>query len=443
MRLGSAQFPSRCCFAGAGGEAWRRRVAFVTLHTSPLSEPGQGDAGGMNVYLLGMARAMARRGVAVDLYTRATSRDELAASSVPVADGAWLHYIKAGPVAPLAKEELAGVAAEFAAGLARREPAEVIHSHYWLAGLAGQQVAAQWGVPHVQSLHTVASLKNATLAPGDAPEPALRLAQERRLSLAAARVVAVSSAERDAIVDDYGVDRAQVAVVSPGVDPAVFCPGPGPDWATQAPVVGGGAAGPGAGAFPAALARPQGYILMTGRVQPIKGQDLAIRALALLDPAVRPALVVPGAPRSGHLDYAVGLTHLARDLGVAGDVVFLGALPTDRLVTLFRGGRLTVMPSHSETFGMVALESAACGTPVVAANTTGLRAAVTDGVSGLLVDGRDPVVWAGAIGRVLGDRRLRARLSRGGIQLGARRSWDAAARCLMDVYTPLLAPQRA
>ncbi|MDR1825481.1 MAG: glycosyltransferase [Bifidobacteriaceae bacterium] len=426
----AAPYPGHCYFTGLEAELrpaaparGPARVALVSLHTSPLAVPGQGDAGGMNVYLLGVAKAMARQGVAVDLYTRAASADELARPTVSVADGVAVHFLRAGPVAPLAKEDLPGVADQFAAGLARHEPAAVVHSHYWLSGLAGAQVAAAWGVPHVQSLHTVASLKNATLAPGDQAEPALRLAEEQRLAQGAARVVAVSPAERDAIVRDYGVPAERVAVVSPGVDPAVFHPAAGQGLPKD---------------LPAALNRPQGYILMLGRVQPIKGQDLAIRALAHLKPATRPALVVLGAPSSGHLDYAVGLKRLAADLGVAGDVVFLGAQPVDRLVALIQGGRLTVMPSRSETFGMVALESAACGTPVVAANTTGLRSAVADGVSGLLVDGRDPAVWAGAIGRVLRDGRLRARLSRGGVELGRSRSWDVAAGALLAAYRPLV-----
>jgi D-inositol-3-phosphate glycosyltransferase len=374
----------------------------------------------MNVYLRMVCGALADAGWEVDVYTRATSPAEAARGSDPIG-AARLHYLRVGPAAPVEKDDLPGLAGEFAAAMERVPKAGLVHSHYWLSGLAGDRVAASWGSPHVQSLHTVAAMKNRGLAPGDSPEGAARLAGERRLARRAAAVATVSEAERDSIIEDYGVAPGRVRVVSPGVDGAVFRPGPGPDPAT----------------LPAPLRRAAGYLLMAGRVQPIKGQDLAVQALARLDAADRPALLVTGAPGQGHLEYAAGLRRLARDLGVAEDVVFLGPQDAPRLAELVRGARLTLLPSRSETFGLVAAESTACGTPVLGSDTTGLRSSVSDGVTGLLLSSRDPGAWADGIGRVLGDPALAARLSRGGVEAGRSRTWTDVAAALAELYRSL------
>jgi D-inositol-3-phosphate glycosyltransferase len=173
---------------------------------------------------------------------------------------------------------------------------------------------------------------------------------------------------------------------------------------------------------------------MAGRIQPLKGQDLAIRALARLPRPIRPALVVTGAPGSGHLEYAAGLKTLAASLGVGDDVVFLGAQAPERLAGLMRGAVATLMPSRSETFGLVAIESAACGTPVIGADTTGLRSSVVDSVTGLLVGSRQPAAWAAAIRQLLDNPGLARRLARGGVELGRRRTWDHVAAALAAAY---------
>ncbi|MDR2373870.1 MAG: glycosyltransferase [Bifidobacteriaceae bacterium] len=398
------------------------RLALISLHTSPLARVGIGDAGGMNVYLRAVGAALARAGHQVDIYTRADSAAELARGCDGLA-GAAVHYLKAGPAEPVDKADLAAFAPQFAAALARRPRPDLVHSHYWLSGLAGEAAASVWGVAHVQSLHTVATIKNRTLASGDTPEGVDRLAGERALVGRAARVVTVSAAERDAIVRDYGVAPERVSVVNPGVDPGVFHPGPGPNLE----------------ALPPALRRPAGHLMMIGRLQPLKGQDLAIRALAELAPGERPALVVTGAPGQGHLEYAAALKALAARLGVARDVVFLGVQAPERLAELIRGARATLMPSHSETFGLVAIESAACGTPVIAADTTGLRSSVVDSVTGLLVRSRRPAAWAKAIRRLLGEPALAARLAAGGVALGRQRTWDHVAAALAATYAAVAA----
>ncbi|MDR2565787.1 MAG: glycosyltransferase [Bifidobacteriaceae bacterium] len=398
------------------------RIALISLHTSPLVKPGVGDAGGMNVYLKAAAAALARAGHRVDIYSRATSAADLAHPSQSIG-GAVAHYLRAGPVAPVDKSELAPLAGEFAAALGRYPKPDVVHSHYWLSGLAGEAAAEAWGIPHVQSLHTVATIKNRALASGDAPEGSARLAGEQGLARRAARVVTVSAAERDAIVRDYGVPGERVAVISPGVDGSVFGPGPGPCPDD----------------LPEALRRRAGYLMMIGRIQPLKGQDLAIRALAELPPGLRPALVVTGAPGPGHLEYAASLKSLVAALGLAGDVVFMGTQRPERLAELLRGARASLMPSHSETFGLVAIESAACGAPVIGSDTTGLRSSVIDSVTGLLVRSRRPEAWAGAIRRVLQDAELARKLSAGGVNLGRERTWDHVAAALAATYAAVAA----
>jgi len=396
----------------------------LSLHTSPLDAPGTGDAGGMNVYLKSVTAALGRLGLKVEVYTRATSAEQAGLGPAQLAPGVRVHRLPAGPLEPLAKEAIGpSVVNQFAQGVADSAPAHLVHSHYWLSGLAGQQVADAWGVRHVQTLHTVAVLKNRNLALGDQPEGHRRLTAEARLVQAAARVVAVSPAEAKVLVNDLAVPADQVTVVTPGVDNAVFCPG------TPGHLVG----------LPAAIKRPQGYALMAGRIQPIKGQDLAIRAIAAMPPAQRPALLISGVPSSAHLDFASSLRGLARDLGVGDDVVFLSAVTTERLAGLMRGALVTLMPSHSETYGLVALESAACGTPVVAYDSTGLRFSVTDQVSGVLVDSRDPAAWAQAISDLAADPGRRARLAKGGIESGRRNTWDRAGAGLRQVYQELLA----
>ncbi|MDR2254124.1 MAG: glycosyltransferase, partial [Bifidobacteriaceae bacterium] len=396
------------------------RVALVSLHTSPAAAPGGGDAGGMNVYLSHAARGLAALGWQVDVYTRASSPEQVARAGEPLG-AATLRYVKAGPAEPVDKAVLPAFADEFAHAMALGPRADVVHSHYWMSGLAGAVVAQAWDAPHVQSLHTVAAMKNRSLARQDPPEGAERLAGERRLARSASMVVTVSEAERAAIIADYGVPANRLAVVSPGLDGAVFHPGPGPDLT----------------ALPEALRRPAGYLLMAGRVQPIKGQDLAVQALAAMPANDRPALLVVGAPSEGHLEYAMELRRLARDLGVAQDVVFLGQQAPGCLADLMRGARLALMPSRSETFGLIAAEAGACGTPVVAADTTGLRSSVADGVTGVLLASRSPENWAARIVRLLGDPELTRRLGDAGAKLGRSRTWTRVATALETVYASL------
>ncbi|UKF80461.1 glycosyltransferase [Clavibacter californiensis] len=387
------------------------RIAFVSLHTSPIQTPSTGDAGGLNVYLLELARSLGRQGHEVQLITRAT--DPADPAVLLVAPGVELRSLRAGPVGPLAKEELPGITDAFAAALAALPPADVVHAHYWLSAVAALPVARAWGVPHVLTLHSVSAGKNRRLVAGDTPEPASRLADEGRLVRASDLVVASAESEKRLLVEAYDADPAAVHVVAPGVEEAFLREPSGRD--------GGGRV----------------RVVLLGRIQPLKGQDVALRALALLDPATRPLLVIAGGVSPGRDAYAASLHALVRSLDLEDDVVFAGALDRAATARVLAGAHLALMPSAAETYGLVALEAAACGTPVVAARTEGLVDSVRDGVSGVFVPTRDPADWARAIRDLLADRPALARLSASARAHAAERTWDVAAADVAEEYRAL------
>ncbi|GAA2226188.1 glycosyltransferase [Herbiconiux moechotypicola] len=391
------------------------RLALVSLHTSPLARPGEGDAGGMNVVLVGLADALTASGVEAVLVTRAESPDA-PGRVAHTAGGTPVHRLAAGPLAPVAKSALPPLVPEFARALAGLGRFDVVHSNYWLSGLAGLPVARATGAPHVLSLHTVAALKNSRLAAGDRPEPAARLEAERMLVRDSDLTLAHTEAERSAILDHDEASPERVAVVPPGVDTTLFHPDPATHRGDRRP-----------------------YLLVLARIQPLKGVDLALRAFALLPSQARPRLVVAGGVSPGHEAYGDELERLARELGVADTVDFLGPRSREQAAELLRGADLLLVPSHSETFGLVALEAAASGTPVVAASSTGLLDSVEDGVSGLLLPSREPVLWAAAIGRLLDHPSRLRELSRTAQAFGARRSWSAVAADTLRHYEALLA----
>lgn len=381
------------------------RVALISLHTSPLARPGSGDAGGMNVYLVGIAEALAATGIEVELITRDAGEGtglERTAGGVPV------RFLQAGPRASVPKGELSSLTAEFSRSLLELPRFDVVHSHYWLSGLAGLPAATAWGVPHILSLHTVAALKNQRLAPGDRAEPAERLRGERMLVRASARTVTATDAERRAVLAaaDLDLGDERVVVVPPGVDPVLFHPHE-------------------------EVARDP-YLLVLARIQPLKGIELAIQAVAALPADRRPRLVVAGGTSPGHDDYAAGLRALAEGSGAR--VEFLPARSRPATADLLAGADLLLVPSHSETFGLVALEAAASGTPVVAAASGGLVEAVADGVSGVLLPGRDPERWASAIDCLRADRLRLAALGASAAEHASLRTWRSTADLLRALY---------
>ncbi len=405
------------------------RVAMLAVHTSPLEQPGTGDAGGLNVYVVETARRLARRGVEVDVFTRATSSD--AAPRVPMADGVVVRHVAAGPYEGLGKDELPGQLCAFAAGVMRAEAAnppgwyDLVHSHYWLSGQVGYLAADRWQVPLVHSMHTMARVKNLALADGDAPEPRGREIGEAQVVAAADRLVANTADEARQLVELYGADPGRVDVVAPGVDLERF--------------------GPGTSAQRAAARRERGIapgavvLLFVGRIQPLKAPDVLVRAVAALlrdRPALRGHLVVPvvGGPSGSGLREPQSLRALAVELGVADVVRFEPPVGGDALVGWYRSADVVAVPSYNESFGLVAVEAQACGVPVVAARVGGLREAVADGVSGVLVDGHDPQRWAEVLGALVEDPERRARLAAGALAHAAGYGWDRTVDRLLDVY---------
>ena len=408
-----------------------QRIALLSMHTSPLHQPGTGDSGGMNVYIVQAAKRLAERGVAVDIFTRATSSSE-----PPVArltDGVRVRHVPAGPFEGLTKTDLPAQLCQFTAGILRAEAArpegwyDLVHSHYWLSGQAGYLVADRWGVPLVHTAHTLGRVKNAQLAAGDQAEPATRIIGEDQVVAESDRLVANTAAEADDLIHRYGADPDRVSVVLPGVDLDCFTPG---DRFTAA------------GTDTTADLRRRHdlptdalIVLFVGRIQPLKAPDVLLRALARLPDPGRPvvAVIAGGASGSGTArpDY---LREIAGELGVTDRVRFLPAQPAARLAELYRCADVVCVPSHNESFGLVALEAQACGTPVVAAAVGGLTTAVQDGRTGVLVDGHDPRRWAAVLGDLLADPVRRAEFATAGVAHARAFSWDRTAEGLLDVY---------
>ncbi len=399
------------------------RVALLSVHTSPLDQPGTGDGGGLNVYVLQIARRLAARGVHVDVFTRAA--DPSSPPTVSVADRVLVHHIVAGPVAPIPKAEVADHLSAFALGMMRHPTAgshDVVHGQYWLSGWVGHRLARRWDVPFVQTFHTLGMLKNATLAPGDVPESPLRLAVERRVAHAADRVLGLTCGEGRLLYRAFGLSGRDISIVPAGVDLDVFAPRR-------------------TGDRPGRTRPPQ--LLFVGRLQPLKGPDVAIRTLALVRERYPQArLRIVGGPSGSGVGRAEPsqLRRLAEDCGVGDAVDLLPARPQRDLAALYCASDVVLVPSRSETFGLVALEAQACGTPVVAAAVGGLRAVVGDG--GTLVAGHDPADHAAAVLAYLDDPALRAAATEAGPLTAARASWDRTVDRLLEVYADVVAERR-
>jgi D-inositol-3-phosphate glycosyltransferase len=394
------------------------------VHTSPLDQPGAGDAGGMNVYIVEVSRRLADRGIEVDVFTRATSSE--LPPVVEMAPGVTVRHVSAGPFEGLGKEELPAQLCAFTSAVLREEAQhepghyDVVHSHYWLSGQVGWLARDRWSVPLIHTAHTLAKVKNEALADGDRPEPRSRVIGEEQVVAEADRLVANTDEEARQLVRHYGADPARTLVIPPGVDLDRFRPG---DRAGARRAIG---------APDDAL-----VLLFVGRIQPLKAPDVLLHAAARLvadDPVLRDKVRVHvvGAPSGSGLDAPEQLQKLAGDLGIADLVHFFPPQPPDRLAEHYRAADVTVVPSHNESFGLVALEAQACGTPVVAAAVGGLRTAVRDGVSGVLVPGHDPADYAAAVRAVLVRREL---LSAGARRHAARFSWDRTADALVAAYT--------
>ncbi len=384
------------------------RLAVLSFHTSPLSQAGTGDGGGMNVYVRELAAALARRGDDVDVFTRLE-----APSASPVVDiepGVRLHRVLAGPPRPLDKHDLVAHVDAFTEGVLARmlespDCYGAIHANYWLSGIAGHALKHELDVPLLVTFHTVERIKA-----GGAADPA-RAAAEDAIVACADAVLASCDVEAAQLAGVLGVDADRVAVVPLGVDHAYFGPG---DRTQARRALGIDPEGP--------------LLLFAGRLQELKGADLAVATLGeLARRGGSHRLVVVGGPSGPAGDaYEASLHEQAGDVG-RGRVQFVAPQPHELLSTYYRAADACLVPSMAESFGLVALEASACGAPVVAADVGGLAALVDAGTTGLLVAERDPRAWADAVEWVTADPLLAMRLSTAAVLRAQRYTWRAAA----------------
>jgi D-inositol-3-phosphate glycosyltransferase len=404
-------------------------VAVVSLHTSPLDQPGTGDSGGMNVYIRQAAERLAQCGVDVDVFTRCRGSGR---SEVEELDGgSRIVHVKAGPCFPVPKDELPRFLPEFLGGLLGRQRSErvsydLVHTHYWLSGWVGRSTKEIWGVPLVASFHTLGKVKNYSLARDEAPEPSTRLAGEEAVIAEADRITAATPAEAAQLVGLYRADPERIRLVPPGVDHELFFPRPRDEARDRLHLTG------------------VRLVLFVGRLQPHKGPDIPVRALAeaiARDPrgTADVVLAVVGGPSGvSHGAEVARLMDLADALGVGERVMFFPPQPQLRLADFYAAAECVLVPSRSESFGLVALEAQACGTPVVAAAVGGLRYVVADGVTGFLVEGHDPADHAERLLQLLGSPTAARRMGEAGVVQSLRFSWDATAAEILSVYRELL-----
>jgi len=407
------------------------RIAVLMVHTSPLEQPGIGDAGGMNIYVVESAQRMAAMGVAVDIFTRRTHASET--ETVEISPGVRVRYFDCGH-GSLTKEQLpahiSGLSKEFLR-LLKDEKYDAIHSHYWISGKVAMPAAKELGIPLVHTMHTMARVKNLNLAEGETPEPMIRVQGETQVVAAANALVANTDAEAASLVSLYDACPDIVHVVSPGVDLYTFTPGHGRSAART--IVG--------------LPQEALVVSFVGRIQPHKGPEVLIRATSELvkhSPLLRHKLIVNvmGGASGANTEEVDRLKELATWLGIDDVVRFSPPAPRADLAQWYRAADLVVVPSYSESFGLVALEAQACGTPVVATAVGGLRTAVADGISGVLVDGHDPKAWSSVIARLLQEPQRRVLLSMGAIEHASHFGWDATARGTLDIYDQVITESR-
>ena len=402
-----------------------RRVAMLSVHTSPLEQPGTGDAGGLNVYVVEVSKWLARRGIEVEIFTRMT--DGALPIQSELAPGVHVRNVIAGPFEGLGKEDLPGQLCAFAQGVMRAEAArpegwyDLVHSHYWLSGQVGWLAADRWRVPLVHTMHTMARVKNSRLAEGDTPEPPGREIGEAQVVEAADRLVANTGGEAGELIDLYDADPGKVRVVPPGVDLELFTAG---DVAAARAQVG--------------LPQNAHVLLFVGRIQPLKAPDVLLKAAADLlvrRPELRQRLVVAviGGPSGSGLGKPRALQELAGQLGIHTQVRFVPPVDRATLALWYRAADLVTVPSYSESFGLVALEAQACGTPVVAAAVGGLPFAIGD--SGLLIKGHATADWSAGLEGLLDDPRRRELLSRKAVEHASQFSWERTTDRLLEVYT--------
>jgi D-inositol-3-phosphate glycosyltransferase len=404
------------------------RIATLMVHTSPLDQPGAGDAGGMNIYVVESAERMAAMGVSVDIFTRRHNPD--LPDVVEISSGVRVRHLNIGACSAT-KEELPALIPNLSDAFSKvleTEKYDVLHSHYWISGKVAMPVAKKFGIPLAHTMHTMARVKNMNLAEGERPEPMIRVQGESQVVAAADALIANTDAEAASLVSLYEACPDNVSVVSPGVDLYTFTAGSGRKAAREA--IG--------------LPQDAHILAFVGRIQPHKGPEVLIRAVAEMlnhSPHLRPKLItiiMGGASGSG-LGEVERLKDLVSWLNISDVVRFENPVPRAQIPQWYRAADLVCVPSYSESFGLVALEAQACGTPVVATAVGGLRTAVADGISGVLVDGHDPRAWSSVLARLIQEPQRRVLLSMGAIEHASHFGWDATARGTLDIYDRIIA----
>lgn len=402
------------------------------VHTSPLDQPGIGDAGGMNIYVLESAKRMAQIGIAVDIFTRRT--DSELPEIIEISKGVRVRHFDCGH-GHLTKEQLPthilGLSKEFLR-IIKDENYDAIHSHYWISGKVAMLAAKQLSIPLIHTMHTMARVKNLNLAEGEIPEPMIRVQGETQIAMTAQALIANTDSEAASLVSLYGACPDTVHVVNPGVDLYSFTPGQ--SRATTRATTGD----------------PADALIVTfvGRIQPHKGPEVLIRAASEIikhTPALRQRLIINiiGGASGANCEEVERLSDLTTWLDLDEIVRFLPPVSHTELANWYRAADLVCVPSYSESFGLVALEAQACGTPVIATAVGGLRTAVADGISGVLVDGHDPKAWSSVIARLLQESDRRALLSVGAIEHAAHFGWDFTASGTLNIYEQVIAASKA
>ena len=402
------------------------KIATLMVHTSPLDQAGVGDAGGMNVYVVETAKKMAQAGVSVDIFTRANKPN--LPESVEIAEGVNVKHLVAGPFEGLSKEELPSQLGALTSAFMNHQKQlpsnyySLLHSHYWISGQLGWMVSEATSIPLIHTMHTTAKVKNLNLAVGEKPEPHTRAIGEEQVVKAATGLIANTDAEAASLVSLYEACPDRVFVVAPGVDLQTFSPADGKAAARNRLNIA-----------PDAI-----MLTFVGRVQPHKGPDVLLKAAAEMvmhTPHLRAKLavvIIGGA--SGSVNELEKIKSLARFLKIEDITHFIEPASREVLPDWYRASDLVCVPSYSESFGLVALEAQACGTPVVATAIGGLRTAVSDGISGSLVDGHDPKAWSAVISRLIMEPQRRLLLGMNAVEHASHFGWEATARKTLDVY---------
>ena len=402
----------------------RNKIALVMVHTSPLEQAGIGDAGGMNIYVIESAKRMAAVGVEVDIYTRKISADQ--PEIIEYEKG--IRIIHLSLTLGTKKEEIPSLIPAMAEEFKKKINGmgyQVIHSHYWISGKVAMPAAKEFGIPLVHTMHTMARVKNAALAEGENAEPMIRVQGESQIVEAADALIANTDAEAASLVSLYDACPDNVRVVAPGVDLYNFTPKRKDARANLG------------------LDKSKLIVSFVGRIQPHKGPEVLIRAINELmshNPELRSDLqvLITGGASGVRNHEDIRMRELVTWLKLDDVIQFLDPISREKIPDLYRSSDLVCVPSYSESFGLVALEAQACGTPVVASAVGGLRTAVADGISGVLVDGHNPKAWSSVIARLLMEPQRRILLSMGAVEHASHFGWDVTARRTLDVYDRLI-----